>query len=554
MTNTGNTASTYHVQLVGDGPDGDAASAHHHEAVREPGLPELRPLRAAAQPPGRQRREPEFVDPNLPPNPAITDPSDGNATFVLGPGESILVTIRGPVDIPTLTNIIQNLAPVVVAHAPNSNDTTQPSGDVPARHHDVGSAGRRVRPVLLGPSSRPSAERVRSYSLDGDGPAGQPLDQRTTTGLISGTPSATGTFSVGVSVKDSASKTGSRTYTPSGYGVLSSITTASLPNGTVGTAYSQPLAAAGGTWDVHVEPRERQPAARASSSQRRVSLPARRRRAERIRSRSGHRFGVPRAGRHAGAEDHHHPRGPSPPSSSQARLASVVGGQPFTLRFRVQDSLGAAIPGAIVSLSLFASTPCPAAILSSAPSATTDAAGLAQFTNVSIDRGGPGFTIAAASTLGGNGTVVGVSPPILVEGFCATGSTSTARSIATMTKLPDGHVLYAGGSGLTGTLEKIAEIYDPVTGVFTPTTGTMNVARAGHQAVLLPDGTVLIVGGAFSSGTVAEAFNPATGNVLPDDGRSWSGSRLRLHGDLGAVDPEGADRRRLLPRGRHREH
>ncbi len=80
-----------------------------------------------------------------------------------------------------------------------------------------------------------------------------------------------------------------------------------------------------------------------------------------------------------------------------------------------------------------------------------------------------------------------------------------------MTKLPDGHVLYAGGSGLTGTLEKIAEIYDPVTGVFTPTTGTMNVARAGHQAVLLPDGTVLIVGGAFSSGTVAELFNPATG-------------------------------------------
>jgi len=69
-------------------------------------------------------------------------------------------------------------------------------------------------------------------------------------GVISGTPTATGTFSFTVRVRDSASTQASATKTltitvNSNVPPLS-ITTASLPNGTVGKAYSQSLAVTGG--------------------------------------------------------------------------------------------------------------------------------------------------------------------------------------------------------------------------------------------------------------------------------------------------------------------
>jgi hypothetical protein len=55
-------------------------------------------------------------------------------------------------------------------------------------------------------------------------------------------------------------------------------------------------------------------------------------------------------------------------------------------------------------------------------------------------------------------------------------------------------VLIAGGIGATGDITS-AELYNPVTGVFTPT-ASLNTARSAHAAALLDGGTVLIVGGA----------------------------------------------------------
>jgi len=75
-------------------------------------------------------------------------------------------------------------------------------------------------------------------------------------GVISGTPTASGTFNVPVTVKDSespiASKTANLSITVNP--VLSVTTTSPLPGGVIGTAYSQTLTAAGGidayTWSV----------------------------------------------------------------------------------------------------------------------------------------------------------------------------------------------------------------------------------------------------------------------------------------------------------------
>ena len=58
-----------------------------------------------------------------------------------------------------------------------------------------------------------------------------------------------------------------------------------------------------------------------------------------------------------------------------------------------------------------------------------------------------------------------------------------------------------------------AEIFDPATGVFTPT-GAMGTARRSHGAVLLPNGQVLIIGGTDGSSNVVatcELYDPISG-------------------------------------------
>lgn len=79
-----------------------------------------------------------------------------------------------------------------------------------------------------------------------------------------------------------------------------------------------------------------------------------------------------------------------------------------------------------------------------------------------------------------------------------TGSPATARVGATLSLLPNGTVLVAGGMGMTDhgyeTLDT-AEIYDPRSRTFRPVHNKMTVPRCGHSATVLADGTVLLAGG-----------------------------------------------------------
>jgi uncharacterized repeat protein (TIGR01451 family) len=90
--------------------------------------------------------------------------------------------------------------------------------------------------------------------------------------------------------------------------------------------------------------------------------------------------------------------------------------------------------------------------------------------------------------------------------FTPTGAMSTPRQLHTATLLADGRVLIAGGRRSATTLTT-AEIYNPATGAFTPTTGSMRAARAEHTATLLGGGDVLIAGGVGSLSS-AEVFDP----------------------------------------------
>jgi hypothetical protein len=90
-----------------------------------------------------------------------------------------------------------------------------------------------------------------------------------------------------------------------------------------------------------------------------------------------------------------------------------------------------------------------------------------------------------------------------------TGALNQARNGHTATLLQDGRVLIAGGT-------KTAELYDPVTGVFTET-GSMSVEHFFGRAILLRNGKVLITGAA-----PFELFDPVTNtfsgvDTLPND-------------------------------------
>lgn len=78
--------------------------------------------------------------------------------------------------------------------------------------------------------------------------------------------------------------------------------------------------------------------------------------------------------------------------------------------------------------------------------------------------------------------------------FAATGNLNVARGYGTATLLNGGAVLVAGGEDTEGNALSQAELYDPVLKTFT-LTGSLNTARGDHAATLLTNGTVLVEGG-----------------------------------------------------------
>ena len=95
--------------------------------------------------------------------------------------------------------------------------------------------------------------------------------------------------------------------------------------------------------------------------------------------------------------------------------------------------------------------------------------------------------------------------------FTITGSMRIGRAAHTATLLFNGKVLITGGySGMSPNVQALssAELYDPATGIFSPT-GNMTTARASHSATLLADGRVLVTGGGARYTT--ELYDPATG-------------------------------------------
>jgi hypothetical protein len=138
----------------------------------------------------------------------------------------------------------------------------------------------------------------------------------------------------------------------------------------------------------------------------------------------------------------------------------------------------------------------------------------------------PNGTVLVAGGEGGVPPSGGSATPFSVQasaeiynpvngGWIATGSMTRPRTFFTLTLLPNGKVLAAGGlDGVDTANGTSAEIYDPVTGQWTAT-GSMTTARNSHTATLLPNGTVLVTGGTWQVPpdglSSAEIYDPAAG-------------------------------------------
>ncbi|QRO00847.1 hypothetical protein JRI60_18335 [Archangium violaceum] len=114
----------------------------------------------------------------------------------------------------------------------------------------------------------------------------------------------------------------------------------------------------------------------------------------------------------------------------------------------------------------------------------------------------------------------------------STASLANARSAHTVTVLANGKVLAVGGNATSGNKLASCELYDPATGLWSPT-GSLNTARSAHTAVLLNDGTVLVTGGIGNTATLssAERYDPATGtwSVLSSMANAvWKHTATRL--------------------------
>ena len=141
--------------------------------------------------------------------------------------------------------------------------------------------------------------------------------------------------------------------------------------------------------------------------------------------------------------------------------------------------------------------------------------------------------------------------------FSATGGLNFARAYSSVTLLPDGKVLVAGGQEHVAESRNqtvaVAELYDPDAAQFT-VTGSLNEHRSGHAAARLRSGKVLIVGGTQTTEpgygfglNIAETFDPAIGDfvVTAQTDLAWptlvmlnDGRVLLLRGTLAEVfDP-----------------
>ena len=220
VSNTGNTSGSYKVKLVGKAPSPDAHLQLIVNKTYQTPIGFNCQLMTENQNILQTNINNPVVDPPTSFDPNLTIGADNNATVELAPGESALITVRGYVDLTAMQQIVNNIAPVVIAHASNTND--------PTNTPTVAAPGG----VLIFPPTLPDGIAGFAYPTTTLLPIGgtPPYTWTVTSGLplglslngtesgaeqISGTPTTSGlsTFSVHVADSSTPQLQGTRNFT-----------------------------------------------------------------------------------------------------------------------------------------------------------------------------------------------------------------------------------------------------------------------------------------------------------------------------------------------------
>jgi hypothetical protein len=206
VTNSGNTTHSYRVALYGNNPTNAPLQLIVTKNYSTPtsvgcalqNMPQTTVLanvnNAVIVPPDKL---PSATDPDIP------DGAATNATMALAPGETAFVTLRGALTPDQMAQLTRSLTPVVTAHGANTNGTVPDfamllfiqttSGSLPAAVVGVPYNGAGYQFQATGGTG----SIVWTYS--GDLPTGLTLSSG---GLLSGTPSAAGSFTFNVTATD----------------------------------------------------------------------------------------------------------------------------------------------------------------------------------------------------------------------------------------------------------------------------------------------------------------------------------------------------------------
>jgi hypothetical protein len=139
-------------------------------------------------------------------------------------------------------------------------------------------------------------------------------------------------------------------------------------------------------------------------------------------------------------------------------------------------------------------------------------------------RSGEVFAIGGVAPMSTAPTTVASYWSPTTSGWTLAGTMAQARSNARAIALDDGRVLVVGSDG--GPAASTAELYDRTANTFTPIAGGLSEARARPTLTRLPSGKILVAGGGTAS---AELFDPTSGTFTK------TGSMTRARGDHAAV-------------------
>ncbi len=255
ITNNGNTVGSYTVKLFGTQPAGTSLQLILSKLYATPAsqncqlVPQVQNIVLASVP------DPVIETADQLNNPELDNSSAKNATINLRPGEIGVVTLRANVTTSAaLQDIVNNVTPVVVSHAANTGTNTPPAtlAIITANGNlTTGIVGVTYSSTLQSFGGNPP---VTWAVISGSLPPGLTLDPLT--GIISGMPTASGTFSFSVSLTDSTVPTPTVATRSLSITIATPLVigTATLADGIIGAAYNQTLTATGGsgsfTWSL----------------------------------------------------------------------------------------------------------------------------------------------------------------------------------------------------------------------------------------------------------------------------------------------------------------